>query len=130
MQISSYSVGPATVVTFDRGILGGLGDIQRFGETFRALAEDGRLKIVLDLSNFRYINSIGLGMIIGGYTSLKNRSGDFVIAGPNERVSMVLAVAKLDRVIQVFEGIEDAVAALGATRQELEASAGSADSES
>jgi len=45
-------------------------------ETVRSLIECGQRRFVLDLGSVPYIDSVGLGAIVGAYTAARRRGGD------------------------------------------------------
>jgi anti-sigma B factor antagonist len=77
--------------------------------------------LVLDLSEVRYVDSGGLGALVGVLTSTRAAGGDLRLAAPNERVSRVLKTTHLDRVFHIHPTAEEAVKAVDA------AAAGAAD---
>jgi anti-sigma B factor antagonist len=71
----------------------------------------GTPKIVIDLSGVDYIDSGGLGILVGLHISAKNRGGDIKLVSPSERVQRVLGETKLNTVFSIYESVDDAVAA-------------------
>ena len=81
----------------------------------------GRSRIMVDFSSVSYIDSTGLGFLIGIYTSIvRNHNGMFVLANTNPRVKEVL---QLTRLISVFPLYPDETSALEALRQGRKAAA-------
>src|SRR6266849_4756491 len=83
----------------------------------RAKAEEikssGCRKVLADFSEVSYIDSTGIGFLIGIYTSvLKNNEGQFVLASLNRRVREVLELTRLANVIPIYQSEADALAAL------------------
>jgi anti-anti-sigma factor len=76
------------------------------------LKATGCRKVVADFREVPYVDSTGLGFIVGLYTSLRNLGGHFVMANANSRVSEVLDVTRLKRVIPLFSDEASAIAAL------------------
>lgn len=70
-------------------------------------------RIVLNLSDVNYIDSGGLGMLVGLYTSARAAGGDAKLAGLTRRVKDLLQVTKLLTVFEVFDTVEQAVASFG-----------------
>jgi anti-sigma B factor antagonist len=78
-------------------------------EKIRALGVAGHSKVVLDLTNVSYVDSAGLGAIVGGYTSLAKQGGTLKLANPNKRTRELLLMTQLDTLLEVFNGVQDAV---------------------
>jgi anti-sigma B factor antagonist len=75
----------------------------------QALAAAGHLKVVLDLSHIDYIDSIGLGAMVGSAASLNKRGGALKLVNPNKRNAELLLMTQLNTLFEVFDGVEDAV---------------------
>ncbi|NYJ01837.1 anti-sigma B factor antagonist [Nocardioides thalensis] len=69
----------------------------------------GRAKIVVELSGVEFIDSSGLGALIGGLKSARQASGDLRIAGASEQVATVLGLTNLDRILRPHASLEDAL---------------------
>jgi anti-sigma B factor antagonist len=59
----------------------------------------GRHRVVVDLSAIDFLDSSGLGALIGCLKSARQAGGDLRIAAPTAQVSMVLKLSNLDRVL-------------------------------
>ena len=69
----------------------------------------GQSRIVVDLSAITFMDSSGLGALIGGLKTARQTGGDLRIAAPTEQVSTVLGLTNLDRVLRPFATVEDAI---------------------
>jgi anti-sigma B factor antagonist len=65
--------------------------------------------IVLSMREVSYIDSGGLGTLVGLYTSAKNAKGNIKLAALNHRVIDLLQVTKLLTVFETFPNETDAV---------------------
>ncbi len=75
----------------------------------------GYSKVIADFSQVSYIDSTGIGFLIGIYTSvLKNPNGRFALANLNRRVRDVLELTRLANVMPIYSTEEAAIEALGA----------------
>ena len=72
-------------------------------------AAGGRSRIVVDLSAITFMDSSGLGALIGGLKTARQRGGDLRIASPTEQVATVLGLTNLDRVLRPYASVEDAI---------------------
>jgi anti-sigma B factor antagonist len=90
-------VDETTVVTPD-----GMLNMASAPELRRAIEEaivDGPARVVVDLASVPFIDSSGLGALIGCLKAARDRGGDLRIASPGAQVSMVLKLSNLDRVL-------------------------------
>ena len=75
----------------------------------RAIAE-GHRRLVVDLGDVTFIDSSGLGALIGGLKAARLQRGDLRIARPAEQARLVLELTTLDRVLQPYPTVEEALA--------------------
>jgi anti-sigma B factor antagonist len=79
-------------------------------EKIQALRAAGHLKVILDLSRLYYLDSTGLGAIVGGYTSLTKQGGALKLVNPNPRTLELLRMTQLNTLFEIFNRLQDAVA--------------------
>src|SRR5450631_380116 len=88
-----------------------------FGEEAAALREElkrllaSSRQIVLNLSGVSYIDSGGLGTLVGVYSSARSAGADIKLTGLGQRLRDVLQVTKLVTVFEVYDSEQQAVAA-------------------
>ena len=86
-----------------------------FGEEAASLRElvKGMLpqssRIVLNLKDVTYIDSGGLGMLVGLYSSAHGAGGEVKLATLTPRVNQLLQVTKLVTVFELSDTVDDAV---------------------
>jgi anti-anti-sigma factor len=78
------------------------------------IKNSGYSKVLADFNQVSYIDSTGIGFLIGIYTSvIKNANGRFVLASLNRRVRDVLELTRLANVIPIYADENAAFQALG-----------------
>jgi anti-sigma B factor antagonist len=88
-----------------------------FGEEAAALREElkrllaSTRQIVLNLSGVSYIDSGGLGTLVGVYSSARSAGADIKLTGLGQRLRDVLQVTKLVTVFEVYDNEQQAIAA-------------------
>jgi anti-sigma B factor antagonist len=68
----------------------------------------GRSRIVVDLSGVEFMDSSGLGALIGCLKTARQAGGDLRIAAPTKQVVMVLKLSNLDRVLTAYDSPAEA----------------------
>jgi anti-sigma B factor antagonist len=68
----------------------------------------GHPQVVVDLGGVEFIDSTGLGALIGGLKKARQAGGDLRIAGSGTQVSTVLQLTNLDRVLRPYVTVTDA----------------------
>jgi len=76
----------------------------------------GTNQIVVNLSGIEYIDSGGLGTLVGTLASTRNQHGEIKLVRPLPRVADLLRRTRLDTVFKSYESDDDAVAAFRAKR--------------
>jgi anti-sigma B factor antagonist len=74
------------------------------------LVEKGKMRIVIDLNDVKSVNSSGLGILIGGLTTMKNAGGDLKLANVSSKIQTLLVVTKLDSIFEQHSSVDKAVA--------------------
>lgn len=73
------------------------------GDTVRGLAKKGQKKIVLNLAGVSYVDSSGVGQLVGALTSARNQGGDTKLLKPSSNILLLLKTTKLDTVFDIHE---------------------------
>ena len=71
----------------------------------------GTSKIVIDLSSVDYIDSGGLGILVGLHIAAKNRGGHIRLVSPSQHVQRVLGETKLNTVFSIYKSLDEALVA-------------------
>lgn len=64
---------------------------------------------VVDLSNVRYINSSGIGVLITILTKFKNKNGDVALMNPSDHVKKLLIITKLNAIFTLVASPKEAI---------------------
>lgn len=72
------------------------------------LVSSGRTRLAIDLAGVEFMDSTGLGVLIGGLKRCKEAGGSLALVGPREPVVKVLAITGLDKVFAIHENVEQA----------------------
>lgn len=100
------------ILDFKGNVMGGP-DAVKLNEELHKLIDDGKKNIVADLSKVKFMNSSGLGMLIGALTTMRNAGGDLRIAKATEKIESLLIITKLITVFQHYKSVDDAVNSYG-----------------
>lgn len=109
LKIETRQVNGVTVVSCTGRIV--------FGEEATALRDalkkvlTASRKVVLNLSGVAYIDSGGLGTLVGVYSSARSAGADIKLTGLGQRIRDVLQITKLVTVFETYDSESQAVAA-------------------
>ncbi|MBC7928868.1 MAG: STAS domain-containing protein [Bryobacteraceae bacterium] len=78
-------------------------------ETVQTEAEKNT-KILLNLADVSYIDSAGLGEMLGSYTSVRNRGGDLKLLNVQKKIHDLLQITRLYTIFETFEDEATAIA--------------------
>jgi len=98
------------VILMPKGKIMGGPDAGAVKERLHQLIDESKKKVVVDLSGVSWMNSSGLGILIGGLTTMRNAGGDLKLAGTTDKVQNLLMVTKLITIFESFDTVEEAVA--------------------
>ena len=79
-----------------------------FKDQVRAIIDDGQHDIILDLSRVDFIDSSGLGAIVGVLKYLGQR-GTLTVAGVTASVESMFKLTRMDRVFRLYPNVEAAL---------------------
>ena len=82
-----------------------------FRERVYELIDQGTTRILLNLSSLDFMDSTGLGVMIGSLKRLKERDGTLALAAPQHSVRRVLEVTGLTKIFPVYDTLEEAIGA-------------------
>jgi anti-sigma B factor antagonist len=81
-----------------------------FAQTLgRALEKDSG-DVIVDLGKINYIDSTGIGELVGYLGRFRNASRKLILVNPSERVKKLLEVARLAELFPIYDTVEAAVA--------------------
>jgi anti-sigma B factor antagonist len=72
------------------------------------LLDKGQKKILLNLGAVNYIDSAGLGQLVGAFTSVRKRQGELKLLNLNHKVRDVMQITRLYTVFDIMD--DEAVA--------------------
>ena len=73
------------------------------------LVAAGKVRLVVDLHAVDFIDSSGLGALIGGLKAARQQGGDLRIAAAGDQVRAVLKLTNLDRILAPYATVEEAL---------------------
>lgn len=77
-------------------------------ELLAILVSEGSARIVVDLEQTTFLDSSGLGALIGGLKSARQAGGDLRIARPTPEVLTVFQLTNMDKVLRPRDDVESA----------------------
>jgi anti-sigma B factor antagonist len=76
------------------------------------LLNKGTVRLVVDLSNVEYLDSTGLGVLIGGLKRAREREGDLRLICDNLRILRIFEITGLTKIFDIYRTEGDALEGL------------------
>ena len=100
IEMKRLDSGVAVVAISGRLVLGP--DTQRLETVTGELIDLGEKKFVYDISALDYADSSGIGTLVACLTNIRNAAGELRVGGANARITRLLQVTGLQRLISLY----------------------------
>jgi len=108
MKFKDIETDSGVVVLDLSGKIMGGEETTMFHGKMHELIQSGKRQFVIDLKNVEWMNSVGLGMLISAFTTVKNAKGRLVLAN----ITNIESILSMTRLISVFEHFDSRESAL------------------
>ncbi len=109
LSLSTRTVGDRTVVE-----VGGEIDVYtapKLREQLVELVNDGIFHLVVDMEGVDFLDSTGLGVLVGGLKRVRAHEGSLRLVCNQERILKIFRITGLTKVFPIHTSVEEAVAA-------------------
>jgi anti-sigma B factor antagonist len=83
----------------------------RLREKLVDLVSQGHRQIIVDLEGVDFLDSTGLGVLVGGLKRLRSHEGDLMLVCSQSRILKVFEITGLTTVFRISESVDDAMQA-------------------
>lgn len=73
------------------------------------LVDQGKYDIIIDLQKIDFLDSSGLGVLVGGLKRVKPHEGSIVLVINEERIMKIFKITGLNKVFPIYESEEKAL---------------------
>jgi anti-sigma B factor antagonist len=84
---------------------------QFFAQTLERALSDDRGHVIIDFSRINYIDSTGIGELVGYLGRFRSSKRELILVKPNDQIKKLLQVARLADLFPTYESVEAAIAA-------------------
>ncbi|MFQ5792996.1 MAG: STAS domain-containing protein [Acidobacteriota bacterium] len=81
-----------------------------FSEALDNVLRNEKTNVVIGFSGINYIDSTGIGELIGYLSKFSGQHRQVLLVNPSQRILKLLRVARLDKVFRIFKDEDSAVA--------------------
>lgn len=115
MAIGGMDIGMDVTEQGDSAVLAVRGEVDvstapKLRQQIVELATAGHRRVVIDLTSVDFLDSTGLGVLVGGLKRLRSLGGDLVLCGAQPRIQKVFEITGLTQVFSMFDDADGAVA--------------------
>lgn len=113
LSLSTRTEGDRTIVE-----VGGEIDVYtapRLREQLVDLVADGKYHLVVDMERVDFLDSTGLGVLVGGLKRVRTMDGDLELVCASEKILKVFRITGLTKVFTIHASIDDALAGTSTT---------------
>ena len=79
-------------------------------EQLAELVDSGRHDIVVDMQGVEFLDSTGLGVLVGGLKRVKQHDGSMNLVCTQERILKIFRITGLTKVFPIYDSVAAAVA--------------------
>ncbi|RJP71861.1 MAG: anti-sigma factor antagonist [Ignavibacteriales bacterium] len=108
MKMKTVEQYNAVIIEIKGNIMGGP-EAGELNELLHKLIDEDKKNVIIDLSDVKFMNSSGLGMLISAYTTMKNGGGNLKLANATEKINSLLLITKLVTIFENFDSVDEAV---------------------
>ncbi len=81
----------------------------RVKETINELIEKGHYQLVINLEGVRYIDSTGLGVLIGALKKVREHNGRILLVCTNPQIKKIFNITGLVKIFEIFKDEDEAL---------------------
>src|SRR5437764_11517455 len=107
LDVETGTKGGASVVTL-RGEID-VYTAPRLRQTLIDLVEGGATDIVVDMEKVDFLDSTGLGVLVGGLKRVKDREGTMKLVATQDRILKIFDITGLSKVFPIFGSLDKAL---------------------
>jgi anti-sigma B factor antagonist len=108
LDIKERQAGDVTILDMSGKVTIGEGSVA-LRSAIRRLLEEGKKKILLNLSGVGYIDSSGIGELVSSFTAINKEGGQLKLLNLTQKLQDLLAITKLLTVFDVYDSEADAL---------------------
>ena len=108
LNINERQAGDVTILDMSGKITIGEGSVA-LRTAIRRLLEEGKKRILLNLSGVSYVDSSGIGELVSSYTAINKEGGQLKLLNLTQKLRDLLTITKLLTVFDVYESEAEAL---------------------
>jgi anti-sigma B factor antagonist len=107
LMLNEYAVGDATVVEVSGEI--DVYTAPRLREKIISLVDGGNYRLIIDMERVEFLDSTGLGVLVGGLKRLRQHDGGIDLVCTQGRILRIFRITGLSKVFSIYNTVEEAL---------------------
>jgi anti-sigma B factor antagonist len=112
LMLNAYPVGQGQTVIEVSGEID-VYTAPRFRETLVSLVEAGNYRLIVDMEGVEFLDSTGLGVLVGGLKRVRVHDGEIDLVCTQGRILRIFRITGLSKVFSIFDTVDEAIASHG-----------------
>ena len=108
MSLDVRTSGDVTILT-PKGMLLGGKETDELQAKIKELSEAGNRRLLINLGNTTFMNSVSLGVLIAGHSNYAKRDARMKLCAVDKKIQNIFVVTKLSLVFEVYYTEEEAL---------------------
>ncbi len=108
MKLKTREQDHVAIIEVKGKVMGGP-DATVFQDEVKAQIAKGHKKFIFDLGGVDWMNSSGLGILIGAFTTIKNAGGELKLANVTEKIQSLFMITKLVTIFDSYDSVDSAL---------------------
>lgn len=108
MKIKRRELNDVVVLELKGQLITGVAS--KLHEEINKIVEENWKKVVINLSDVKWMDSTGLGVLMAAYTSITKNNGDMKLVGANKKIENLFIITRLITVLKNYDSEEEAIA--------------------
>jgi anti-anti-sigma factor len=107
MSLDVRTSSDVTILT-PKGMLLGGKETDELAAKIKELSEAGNKKLLINLGQTTFMNSVSLGVLIAGHSNYAKRSAQMKLCAVDKKIQNIFVVTKLSLVFDVYDSCDEA----------------------
>jgi len=108
MSLEVRTSGDVTILA-PKGMLLGGKETDELQSKIKELAEAGNRKLLINLGQTTFMNSVSLGVLIAGHSNYAKRGAQLKLAAVDKKIQNIFVVTKLSLVFETYDTEDEAI---------------------
>jgi anti-sigma B factor antagonist len=108
LEVETGTAGDAALLTLQGEI--DVYTAPRLRQAIIDLVDGGATKIVVDMAKVDFLDSTGLGVLVGGLKRVRMKDGSLTIVATQDKILKIFDITGLNKVFTIHPSVDEAVA--------------------